>query len=87
MPFALAFLRGYGYNTVMSKTTLTPTQTKVLALIASGLASSDAASKLGVSKRTVDFHLANIYDQFEVNNRVQAMRRAIRLGIISPITD
>ena len=37
---------------------------------------------LFVSKRTVDFHLANVYDKLHVNNRVQAFRRATRLGLI-----
>jgi DNA-binding CsgD family transcriptional regulator len=35
-----------------------------------------------VSKRTVDFHLANIYQKLQVNNRVQALRAATRLGLI-----
>ena len=35
-----------------------------------------------MSKRTVDFHLANIYDKLQVNNRVQAFRAATRMGLI-----
>ncbi|MER3495994.1 MAG: hypothetical protein C4320_03810, partial [Armatimonadota bacterium] len=42
----------------------------------------EAALKLEKSKRTVDFHLANIYAKLEVNNRVQAFRAALRLGLI-----
>ena len=44
--------------------------------------SREAAEELVVSKRTVDFHLANIYDKLQVNNRVQAFRAATRLGLI-----
>lgn len=61
---------------------LTPTEVKVLSLIAQGHSSKEAAEKLVVSKRTVDFHLANIYDKLQVNNRVQALRMAGRLGLI-----
>lgn len=61
---------------------LTPTEVKVLSLIAQGHSSKEAAEKLVVSKRTVDFHLANIYDKLQVNNRVQALRMATRLGLI-----
>jgi DNA-binding CsgD family transcriptional regulator len=35
-----------------------------------------------VSKRTVDFHLANVYQKLQVRNRVQALRAASRLGLI-----
>ncbi len=61
---------------------LTPTEVKVLSLIAQGHSSKEAADRLVVSKRTVDFHLANIYDKLQVNNRMQAVRAAIRLGLI-----
>lgn len=61
---------------------LTPTEVKVLSLIAQGHSSQEAANSLVVSKRTVDFHLANIYQKLQVNNRVQALRAATRLGLI-----
>jgi DNA-binding CsgD family transcriptional regulator len=61
---------------------LTPTEIKVLSLIAEGMSSKQAAERLVVSKRTIDFHLANIYDKLQVNNRVQALRAATRYGLI-----
>lgn len=61
---------------------LTPTQIKVLSFIAQGHSSKEAADRLVVSKRTVDYHLANIYEKLQVNNRVAALRVAIRLGLI-----
>jgi len=61
---------------------LTKREIEVLSLIAQGHSSKEAADKLYVSKRTVDFHLANIYDKLQVNNRVQAFRAATRLGMI-----
>lgn len=61
---------------------LTKREIEVLSLIAQGHSSKEAADALYVSKRTVDFHLANIYDKLQVNNRVQAFRAATRLGLI-----
>ena len=61
---------------------LTKREVEVLSLIAQGHSSKEAADVLFVSKRTVDFHLANIYDKLQVNNRVQAFRTATRLGFI-----
>jgi ATP/maltotriose-dependent transcriptional regulator MalT len=61
---------------------LTPTEIRVLSLIAQGFSSQDAADNLVVSKRTVDFHLANVYQKLQVRNRVQAIRSASQLGLI-----
>lgn len=61
---------------------LTKREVEVLSLIAQGYSSKEAADRLFVSKRTVDFHLGNIYEKLEVSNRVQAFRAATRLGLI-----
>lgn len=61
---------------------LTKREVEVLKLVIEGLSSKEVADMLYVSKRTVDFHLANIYDKLQVSNRVQAFRRAARLGLI-----
>jgi DNA-binding CsgD family transcriptional regulator len=61
---------------------LTKRELEVLMLVIEGRSSKDVADTLYVSKRTVDFHLANIYDKLQVSNRVQAFRRATRLGLI-----
>lgn len=61
---------------------LTRREVEVLSHIIQGKSSREVAEILFVSKRTVDFHLANVYDKLHVNNRVQAFRRATRLGLI-----
>jgi DNA-binding CsgD family transcriptional regulator len=61
---------------------LTKREVEVLSLIAQGHSSKEAADVLFVSKRTVDWHLANIYEELQVNNRVQAFRAATRMGLI-----
>jgi DNA-binding CsgD family transcriptional regulator len=64
--------------------TLTRRELEVLALVVEGHSSKEVADMLYVSKRTVDFHLANIYEKLQVSNRVQAFRRATRLGLLNP---
>ncbi len=61
---------------------LTKRELDVLFLIIEGKSSRAVASALYVVKKTVDFHLANIYDKLNVHNRVQLYWRAMRLGFI-----
>ncbi len=55
---------------------------EILILITEGKSSKEVADMLCVSKRTIDFHLMHVYDKLQVSNRVQAFRRAARLGLI-----
>ncbi|MCX8053824.1 MAG: helix-turn-helix transcriptional regulator [Armatimonadetes bacterium] len=66
---------------------LTKREIEVLSLVLEGKSSREVAAALVCSKRTVDFHLARIYEKLQVSNRVQAMRRAALLGLldVSPI--
>ena len=64
------------------KTTLSPAELEVLKTISPGLRSQEAADKLCVGKRTVDFHLRNIYRKLKVTNRVAAINEARRKGLI-----
>lgn len=61
---------------------LTRRELEILALIVEGHTSKKVADMLFVSKRTVDFHLDNIYNKLQVNNRMQALQRASRLGLL-----
>jgi DNA-binding CsgD family transcriptional regulator len=49
----------------------------------SGKSGKKIASLLAISKRTVDFHIANLYDKLQVSNRVQAFREAMRRNLLS----
>jgi len=61
---------------------LTKREIEVLSLVLEGKSSREVAAALFCSKRTIDFHLARIYDKLQVTNRVQAMRRATLLGLV-----
>ena len=66
----------------MDDVTLTKRQKEILLLIVTGKSRKEIADELGITVRTVDGHLANLYDKLQVSNRVQAFRRATRLGLI-----
>ena len=62
---------------------LTEREREILRLIFDGKCSTEVATILCVSKRTVDFHLARAYEKLGVSNRYQAFKRAAELVIIS----
>ena len=61
---------------------LTQREIEILGLIAKGYQSGEAAEVLFVSKRTIDFHLSNIYTKLEARNRMKALRKAESLGLL-----
>ena len=62
---------------------LTPRETQVLELVADGLSNKAIALALGVSDETVKFHLAAIFGKLGASNRTDAVRRALRHGIVT----
>jgi DNA-binding NarL/FixJ family response regulator len=61
---------------------LTPRESEVLALVADGLSNKMIAARLGLSDETVKFHLASVFGKLGASNRTDAVRRAIRRGLI-----
>lgn len=61
---------------------LTAREMAVLRLVASGLHSKDIAGLLFVGKKTIDWHLAQIYRKLSVHNRIQALNEARTLGLL-----
>ena len=62
---------------------LTPREIDVLELLAEGLANKPIAARLGISDQTVKFHVASICGKLGAANRTDAVRRAVRRGLIS----
>ena len=62
---------------------LTPREVQVLELLAEGLANKAIAARLGISDQTVKFHVASISGKLGAANRTDAVRRAVRRGLIS----
>jgi LuxR family transcriptional activator of bioluminescence operon len=63
---------------------LTDREKECLLWAAEGKTSWEASQILGISERTVIFHLQNASDKLGVNNRQQAVARAIAMGMILP---
>ena len=61
---------------------LTPREEEVLQLIADGCSTSEVATNLFISGKTVKNHLASIYEKLEARDRTQAVLSAVRIGII-----
>jgi two-component system, NarL family, nitrate/nitrite response regulator NarL len=55
----------------------------VLELLAEGLPNKAIAARLGISDQTVKFHVASITGKLGAANRTDAVRRAVRRGLIT----
>jgi DNA-binding NarL/FixJ family response regulator len=63
--------------------TLTAREQEVLHLLARGMRNKEIAARLFVSERTVNFHLANIYQKLNVSGRTEALSKALEQGLIT----
>jgi DNA-binding NarL/FixJ family response regulator len=61
---------------------LSPREEELLQHIADGLATSEVATKMYISQKTVKNHLASIYDKLDARDRTQAVLTAVRMGIV-----
>ena len=61
---------------------LSERETEVLQLMASGSPNKAIAAALSISESTVKTHVANIFQKLEVNQRTEAVTKAMSLGII-----
>ena len=61
---------------------LTTREAQVLELLADGLSNKEIAARLGVSDETVKFHLAAIFGKLGASNRTDAVRLALRRGLV-----
>jgi DNA-binding NarL/FixJ family response regulator len=62
---------------------LTPREVQVVELLAEGLPNKAIAARLGISDQTVKFHLSSISGKLGAANRTDAVRRAVRRGLIT----
>ena len=62
---------------------LTARELQVLSLLAEGLPNKAIAARLGISDQTVKFHVAAIIGKLGAANRTEAVRLAVRRGLIA----
>ena len=72
-----------GFETVM-KEKLSSREKEVLLWLSKGMRNENIADKLLISRRTVEFHMANICRKFKASTREQALVLALQRGIITP---
>jgi DNA-binding NarL/FixJ family response regulator len=61
---------------------LTPTEQKVIQLVARGMANREIAQDLSVSQRTVESHVSNMLGKTQLSNRTELARWAIEKRMI-----
>ena len=61
---------------------ITPREIAVIRALARGFSSKEIGRNLGISKRSVETHLSNIYRKLGVSSRGQAVRSALQRRII-----
>lgn len=62
---------------------LTPREIQVLELLAEGLPNKAIAARLDISDQTVKFHMSSICGKLGAANRTDAVRRAVRRGLVT----
>ena len=62
---------------------LTAREVQVLELLAEGLPNKAIAARLGISDQTVKFHVSSISGKLGAKNRTDAVRRAVRRGLVT----
>jgi PAS domain S-box-containing protein len=80
---ASAEAASFGYPWNLPQERLTGRELEVLQLMAEGLGNQDIAERLGVALRTVKSHASNILTKLMAKNRLQAVQRGRKLGILS----
>lgn len=61
---------------------LTPTETKVVQLVAKGMANREIAHQLSVSQRTIESHVSNMLNKTSLNNRTELARWSIESSMV-----
>src|SRR5262245_14534993 len=62
---------------------LTPRELEVLGLIRDGHRNKQIADQLSISETTVNFHIKNIVEKLQANDRTHAVTIALRRGLLS----
>lgn len=70
-------------ETLNSSPSLAPRERAVLQLVAEGRTSKQIADRLGISKKTVDFHRGNLMRKLDVHDVASLTRQATHRGLLT----
>lgn len=81
-PMALPATRPADRRTPFDAVALTHREREVLELLCQRLSNPEIAERLYVSRRTVETHVAHVFNKLGVDNRREAVAAAARIGLI-----
>jgi DNA-binding NarL/FixJ family response regulator len=76
-------VRGESGSAPEPRVTLTPRERAVLEQLARGLGNKQIAAALGISERTVKFHVGALFAKLGASTRTEAVAQAAHAGLIS----
>jgi DNA-binding NarL/FixJ family response regulator len=63
---------------------ITPQETRVIALLRQKYSNKEIGTALGITERTVKFHLANVFTKVGAHDRASALELILRSGLCQP---
>lgn len=81
---ALAADRGEQWYARTLADSLSPREHEVLHRLVQGDSNLEIARRLGISPQTVQTHIRNLHAKLDVRSRLEAVTKALRLGLVSP---
>lgn len=81
---ALAAARDQAWHARVLDESITAREREVLQLLADGLDNRAIATRLGISPQTVRTHIGNLLAKLAVSSRLEAVVKAVRLGLVEP---
>lgn len=72
-----------GSNDAAKFLDVTPRQLEVLTLLSNGHTNVEIAKTMGLSRETIKSHMSTLFSSLGVNNRVECLNKARRLGLVS----
>jgi DNA-binding NarL/FixJ family response regulator len=73
----------FGSSLAESGMKLSPRETELLRVAVKGGTNREIATELGISERTVQTHMVNIFRKLQVSSRTEAVLRALREGLLT----
>ncbi len=77
------FVRTDTKNKATRSAALSDREIEVLHAVAGGQGNKEIAHNLGLSVRTVQAHLGNIFNKLEVSSRIEALRSGLKNGLLT----